>query len=540
MSSFPDANDVLRDAGADALRRQLDMNRRPYIGLQNGRSTANSRTLPIIRRDAGQLSHIATEAERHLIAAGVPFFQRAGKLVRPITCTVPASNERKAKTAALRNVTVGYMRDQMGQHVEWQRYRRREQDWIPTDAPKDVAEIIVERAGDWKFPPVQGILTTPTLRPDGTILAEGGYDPQTQLLLIAPPILPPIPEYPSRSDGLKALSVLDDLLEEFPFVDEPSRSVALSAIITPVVRPAFSNAPIHVAGAPTPATGKSFLMDVASAVAVGQPCHVIAAGRDEAETEKRLVACVLAGYPLVSVDNVNGELGGDFLCQLAERPLLSPRILGRSEQPIIPNRMTVFATGNNIRLKGDFVRRAVTCRLDAKAERPELRRFKSNPVEKVLANRAHYVAAVLIVVRSYFAAGKPVKPPPFGSYTGWSESVRGALLWLGRADPVDTLAAARSEDPELQTLNAVLGAWAQAIGTGRGSACTAAQALSRQIDHLREAIELTGACNKKSPTRALGNWLASVKGRIVDGRSFARLSDNTHGHAALWFIEQVA
>ena len=537
MSSFPDANDVLRDAGADALRRQLDMNRRPYIGLQNGRSAANPRTLPIIRRDAGQLSRTATEAEQHLIAARVPFFQRAGRLVRPITDRVSASNERTTKTAALRGVTVGYMRDQMGQHMEWQRYRRREQDWVTIDAPKDVAEIIIERAGDWNFPPLQGVLTTPTLRPDGTILSQGGYDAQTQMLLIDALSLPPIPENPSRSDGLKALGVLDELLDEFPFVDEPSRSVALSAIITPVVRLAFSNAPVHVASAPTPATGKSFLMDVASAVAVGQPCHVIAAGRDETETEKRLVACVLAGYPLFSIDNVNGELGGDFLCQLAERPLVSPRILGRSEQPLIPNWMTVFATGNNIRLKGDFVRRAVTCRLDAKAERPELRQFKSNPVEKILANRPHYVGAVLTVVRSYFAAGQPEKPPPFGSYTGWSESVRGALLWLGRADPVDTLAVARSEDPELQTLNAVLGAWAVVIGTGRRSASTAAQVLSRENALLREAIELTGACNKKSPSRALGNWLASVKGQIVGGRSFARLSDETHGHAALWFIE---
>jgi putative DNA primase/helicase len=305
------------------------------------------------------------------------------------------------------------------------------------------------------------------------------------------------------------------------------------------VRPAFSNAPVHAAAAPTPGTGKSFLMDVASAVAVGQPCHVIAAGRDEAETEKRLVACVLAGYPLVSIDNVNGELGGDFLCQLAERPLVSPRILGRSEQPLIPNRMTVFATGNNIRLKGDLVRRAVICQLDARAERPELRQFERNPVEKVLANRAHYVGAVLTVVRSYFAAGKPGNPPPFGSYTGWSESVRGALLWLGRADPVDTLAVARSEDPELQTLNAVLGAWAEAIGTGRRSACTAAHVFSHQNDLLRDAIELTGASSKKSPSRALGNWLASIKGRILGGRSFARLSEDTKGHAARWFIEEV-
>jgi putative DNA primase/helicase len=84
------------------------------------------------------------------------------------------------------------------------------------------------------------------------------------------------------------VKLLEGLLKEFPFADKASLSVALSCLITPVVRAAFPVAPMHVACAPTAGTGKSFLFDIAAAIAIGHRCPVMAAGRNEEETEKRL------------------------------------------------------------------------------------------------------------------------------------------------------------------------------------------------------------------------------------------------------------
>src|ERR1700730_8428739 len=95
-------------------------------------------------------------------------------------------------------------------------------------------------------------LTTPTLRPDGNLLLTEGYDKATRLLLIAPPKMPPMPENPTRDDGLAGLKLLKELLSEFPFDGDVSRSVALSAHITPVCRGAFNMTPAHIAKAPTP------------------------------------------------------------------------------------------------------------------------------------------------------------------------------------------------------------------------------------------------------------------------------------------------
>ena len=67
----------------------------------------------------------------------------------------------------------------------------------------------------------------------------------------------------------------------------------------------------------------------------------------------------MTGQPIISIDNLNGDLGGDFICQAIERPVIKPRILGRSETRRIENTVTMFGNGNNFRLVGDIVRRVI-------------------------------------------------------------------------------------------------------------------------------------------------------------------------------------
>src|SRR5262249_42524743 len=120
--------------------------------------------------------------------------------------------------------------------------------------------------------------------------------------------------------------------------------------------------------------------------------------------------------------------------------------------------------GNNIVLVGDVVRRVLLCSLDPELERPELRRFKSNPVQTVLADRGKYIAAALTVVRAYLVAGCPNELPSLASFEDWSRLVRSARVWLGHADPVQTMETAREEDPELDALRRVYQAWHAALG----------------------------------------------------------------------------
>lgn len=247
----------------------------------------------------------------------------------------------------------------------------------------------------------------------------------------------------------------------------------------------------------------------------------------------------------MSIDNVNGELGGDMLCQMIERPLVDVRILGQSKLVRIESRATTFATGNNIRLVGDMTRRVLLCSLDPDMERPELRQFKGDPVAKVAADRGKYIAAALVVVRAYVVAGSPDLAPALASFEDWSRLVRSALIWLGCVDPLETMAKARGDDPVTSSLMALFGHWYKA-----------ADGIARTVGQLKQlAFEKDMAGNLARPDFAevlstiaegrsgdvnstrLGKFLASYQGRIVDGLKLT-CSDDGHAKQKLWKVDR--
>jgi hypothetical protein len=123
-------------------------------------------------------------------------------LVRPIIEDVAAFHGRRTKIARLKTVTVDMMRDYLSRAARFERHSARSKKMVAADPPHDVAKTMLARDGDWQcFLPLAGVITTPTLRPDGSILSEPGYDPATKMLLLSPPPLPPIPPQPSRDDA---------------------------------------------------------------------------------------------------------------------------------------------------------------------------------------------------------------------------------------------------------------------------------------------------------------------------------------------------
>jgi hypothetical protein len=81
---------------------------------------------------------------------------------------------------------------------------------------------------------------------------------------------PHVPQQPSKDDAAAALTVLKDLIVSFPFVTSADRSVALSAMLTPLDRHAMETAPLHTFSSPAAGTGKSLLVDIAATLATGR------------------------------------------------------------------------------------------------------------------------------------------------------------------------------------------------------------------------------------------------------------------------------
>lgn len=494
-----------------------------------------------IRPDA--LHIIATDAERALLAADAPLFVRGG-IMKPVLDEMPAAKGRKTKVARLCEVDVDCMVDHLSRSASWTKFNARKNDWSPADPPKNVAATILSRDGEWQFRRLAGVITTPTLRPDGTILSAPGYDDQTQLLLLDPPAMPRIPEKPTREDALQALATLSTLLAEFPFADDASHSAALSVLLTTVARGAMAAVPMHVTTAPVAGSGKSYVFDVASGLSLGDFAPIITAGRNEEETEKRLVSALLNGQAIISIDNVNGDLGGDLLCQMVERPIVSVRPLGSSRLVKVENRACVFATGNNIHLVGDMTRRVILCSLDPKAERPELRKFRNDPFAMVMADRGKFIAAALTICRAYAVAGYPDQCQPLASFEDWSRIVRSALVWLGQADPVETMEQARSDDPEITALRSLLLAW-RAVFNGEYQSTGRAIERSKaswngEYSHpdLHHAMQAVAETKGSLSAIRLGKFLAAKKGRIIGGLRFVDAMDS-HSKQKVWSVEQV-
>jgi putative DNA primase/helicase len=490
--------------------------------------------LPVIHVKPGMIHTMATEGESALIAAGAPLYARGG-IVRPVVDVVPAAHGRKTHTARLAEVSADTLIDYLSRSARWLRFNIRKNAEVRTDPPRVVAQTILSREGEWRLPKLTAITTCPTLRPDGTIHAEAGFDAATGLLLVDPPPMPPMPDRPTRNDALGALEHLDQLLDDFLFAGPASRSVALSALITPVVRGVMATAPLHAISAPVAGSGKSYLVDVAAAIATGERAPVLAAGRTEEETEKRLGAALLKGQPIVSIDNVNGRLGGDMLCQLVERPIIDVRPLGASRLVRVESRASCFATGNNIQLYGDMTRRVIVCRLDPNLERPELRTFDNDPLQTVLADRGKYIAAALTVVRAYIVAEHPDALPELASFGEWSNCVRSALVWLGMPDPVETMDMARADDPETSALRALLAAWNLVIGD---QGLTAKEVSEYSDQNLKQAMlavaEKRGSGGGVDTTR-LGRYLLKHNGRILDGLKISA-AEETHLKVKLWKV----
>ena len=512
----------------------------PFGAAGTPRARSN---LPQIRLEAGELHNIATEAEAALLASNCDFYVRGQRLMRPVVDELPAANGRTAKVARLTDVTEPHMIDRLSRSATWLKWDGRAKKHIPADPSTKVAATVLARDGEWTFPRLSGVITTPTLRPDGTILSDVGYDPSTQLLLIDPPAMPKLPSRPSKALATKALARLNGLLDEFPFTDPASRSVALSALITPVVRGAMPVAPMHVTKAPVAGSGKSYIIDIASAMNSGERAPVLSAGKTEEELEKRLIGALLSGQTFISLDNVNGELGGDFLCQLVERPVVSARPLGQSAMIKIESRATCFGTGNNIRLVGDMTRRVLLCSLDPDMERPETREFKHNPFEAVLADRGLYVAAALTVVRAYVVAGFPGQLPPLASFEDWSRLVRSALVWLGQPDPVETMVAAREDDPITTSLRQLYHAWSRLFGTdSRTSAeiINSASARGTSGELLDPSFyeilgDIAGDRSGVPLARSLSKFLSKYKNRVVEGLKLIEAGTDRDGKI-LWKV----
>ncbi len=514
---YADRNDLDREIARVRAKTQINM---------------PSAVRPIVQVRSGALPSVVDQAEQHLIDSDADIFQRGSLVVRPVQDCIPTLSGKQIIGTRLVPITTHNLIERFSRVVDFQKQNSAGA-WFSVDCPRQIAETYLAREGEWNLPVLARVVNAPTLRVDGSLLQEPGYDDASGLLFDPQGVtFPPIPDQPSLLDAVQAAIDLVALLETFPFVDDASRAVSLSAILTSLIRPSLPAAPLHAFTAPVRGSGKSMLVDIASMIASGHEASVIAQGHSAEEFEKRLGASFLAGDATIAIDNCERPLEGEFLCQVLTQPRVTIRVLGLSKNVVTPTNASLFATGNNLQIKGDLTRRTIVCALDPECERPELRAFAASPLDLIRRDRARYVAAALTLLRYAAVDQLPrwAKSSPLGSFEGWSGWVRAAVIFATQADPCATMERIQAQDPEVERLVSVIHEWQAIIGdryvtTAEVIDIATKQRLTSSVeekkfvhDTFREALLAVAGNGGSIDGRRLGTWLARNKDRIVGGQ----------------------
>lgn len=499
---------------------------------------------PVIVAQAGDLSAIVDQAEVALLEADIGIYQRANTLVRAVVTDRPIGQDdiirREPGSKILLPVSETWLREQMGRSARWVRKKlvkkrgeaEKKEVEIVIDPPTEYSRHLAARKAEWKFPVLRSIMSAPTLELGGRIIQRPGYDPASGLLLdYGDGEFPEIPERPSKTDAQAALSLFAELpgqkraglLRGFPFADEASKSVALSAMLSGLVRPNLRTVPLHAFDAPAAGTGKSMLAEMVGMLMTGNRPPAMSQGPDATEDEKRLSAVLLSGDQLIWIDNCTRDIEGYFMCTMMTQTKVKPRILGKTEAKELPSTALVVATGNNLTFRGDMTRRVVICRLDAKVERPDQRPFDWSATGELMAQRPALVAAGITAMRAYALADDKPKLSPVGSFEEW-DLVRGTLVWSGYADPADTRVDVLRDDPEKAQRAEIMELWSTVFGD---RPVTVSDIGKLDHQHKLKAAFVSAVPSRTglwSPDR-VGWWLRHNMDTVVGGRAFRKAGD---------------
>jgi len=123
-----------------------------------------------------------------LAAKGAKIYQRAGKLMRPVTEPSFDAQGNPVKVDSLIELDEAVLKLTLMRDLRWVRKSKTEGKRY-VNPGFEIPRLILKARGAWPFAAVSGLINAPTLRPDGSLLSKEGYDVKTGLLLLnAPPV----------------------------------------------------------------------------------------------------------------------------------------------------------------------------------------------------------------------------------------------------------------------------------------------------------------------------------------------------------------
>lgn len=309
--------------------------------------------------------------------------------------------------------------------------------------------------------PIESInpICMPIIHHDGRLaLLPRGYDPDSRTLTVG--------EFTPEAMTLEqARSVVNELLAEFCFVNDRSKSVQVAGMLTIFGRlllPADALRPSFFYVANCEGAGKSLLVKVATVPVLGTS-PTGAHPKDEDEMRKALLAIVREARVVLLLDNLKGNLSSEALEGFLTAQVWHGRVLGVSETFSGRNLATVFVTGNGCTVSPDMRRRSLFVELHMQEERAEDRQFK-RPLEagELLANRSQILSALWTMIQAWDHAGRPGPSRGHASFPHWAQIIGGIVEHAGFGCCLETAEIATAGDTEGRDMRSLMDVLTQA------------------------------------------------------------------------------
>jgi len=438
-----------------------------------------------------------------------------------------------------------------------EKFDARSSKWVHANPPAWLVDQVYDRVHWPGIPPITDFVDVPVLNAFGEVIAPG-YD-KASAIYYAPSFEPlPMPDAPTFADAVAAAERLLDLLCDFPIPLLSYRSAWLAALLTQFARALIRGPiPMVMVDGNARGSGKTNLVDMVAEAALGCLANKTPEAKDPDEFRKQFSSAVLAGDTIICFDNLTSAVGGAALdAALTNGGRWSDRILGTNTRVDRVVKMTPFATGNNIPLRDDLVRRLLYIRIESQTEKPEERSGFKHDIEgklgvrHVLKHRAEIVRDCLIILRAHWLAGRP-RPPmmSWGSFESWSLAVRAPIIWLGLPDPADGRRQLAEEVDEEPTNLAQLMAGLEKLQASYPGGFTAAQVAAAcasfmpedKNEELKEAVAALASTRPGAPptSKQVGGLLKKYRGRPVGGRRICHAKKLGHDKVMLWAVSPV-
>ncbi|THA31764.1 bifunctional DNA primase/polymerase [Streptomyces sp. A1277] len=398
--------------------------------------------------------------------------------------------------------------------------------------PKTCGTILGRK--DWPLPPLRGIVTSPVVRSDGSLLQAPGYDTATGLYLHPRVALRRLRAEVTADSLARAKDiVLHQMLADFPWEKPAHRAHYLGALLTPILRPYFHGpTPMVVLSSTSAGSGKTLLKDIFR-YAYGSSDTPWP--ENDTELRKSITTQLYTtGQPVIVLDNLpNGyTIKSAVLSALLTAETWGDRVLGASAAVSMPNDRLWILTGNGLQTGGDNGRRALWVRINPNVPDPDQRDgFKVGDLRPWLrANASTVVAALVTMVRAWVAAGAPTVRTRMGDYSEWASMIAGLLSFLGVSGWLTDRADAMRQDSETAEWAAFLIEWAERFGEEDVTAGAACSTLAEHVPRHPKTGELPSA-------NVLGGWLKARDGRFFGNYRIVRIWDS-HRCSNKWRVQQ--